>query len=267
MKKVHLEIVLGTIFTILSIWILTDMTINEEARLEEFKVAQRAEQIEFGAAVYHTNCTSCHGDYAQGIAGRAPCLRCPELFSTRLTEIGWAGELEDYVISIVSTGRQVSTRPDLFPGDMVNGNAAMPTWSDQFGGPLRIDQIRAVSAFVVNFQEWGENPDFVPTPVVAFDPDDPTALGRVALVINGCTACHSLESGTTVVGPSLFGVATRAGDNIDGYTAEEYILESILDPAAYLVEGFTDQMPKTFAESISEEDINNIIEFLLTLEE
>lgn len=276
MKRVHLEIVLGTIFTILSIIILTDMTINEEARLERFKIEQRAEQIEFGAVVYEINCTSCHGEYAQGIVGRAPCLRCPELFEAdengqniRLAEIGWSGTLEDYMVSVISTGRQVSTRAELYPGDMVSGNAAMPTWSDQFGGPLRIDQIRAVAAFVVNFEEWGLNTKLVPTPVMAIDPDDPIALGRAVFVINGCIACHAIEGlSTGAVGPVLDGSATRAEIQVEGLSAEEYIRQSILEPGAYVVEGFADGvMPAVFGETISEQDLDNLVLFLLTLEE
>lgn len=278
MKRVHLEIVLGTIFTILSIIILTDMTINEEARLERFKLEQRAEQIEFGAVVFEVNCTSCHGEYAQGIVGRAPCLRCPELFeiddngqNIRLAEIGWSGGLEDYVVSIVSTGRQVSTRAELYPGDMVSGNAAMPIWSDQFGGPLRIDQIRAVAAFIVNFEEWGLNAELVPTPVIPFDPDDPAALGRVAFGFYGCVGCHTISTMPTAIGstgPALDGLATRSEIQVDGLGAEEYIRQSILEPGAYVVEGFADGvMPAVFGETISEQDLDNLVLFLLTLEE
>ena len=58
----------------------------------------------------------------------------------------------------------------------------MPTWSEEFGGPLRKDQIRAVAAFIVNFEPWAEDASLVPTPIVAevirFLPgkSDPTSL-------------------------------------------------------------------------------------------
>ena len=127
MKRVQLEIVLGTVFVLLSAVILIYLGVGEQQRLKDYEELQKGEQIEFGAAVYEANCTRCHGDQAQGTA-IAPCLRCEELFTTRLEEVGWEGSLEDYVISVVTTGRRVSTRPELYPGE---GKPAMPTWSEK----------------------------------------------------------------------------------------------------------------------------------------
>ena len=47
-------------------------------------------------------------------------------------------------------------------------------------------------------------------------------------------------------------------------SAEEYLRESIVDPAAYSVEGFADSMPKGLRILLSEEDIDNLVAFLLT---
>ncbi|MDH5506027.1 MAG: cytochrome c, partial [Anaerolineae bacterium] len=103
MKRVQLEIALGTILVFLSSAILIVMGINEPQRMAEYERTQKAEQIEFGAAVYEINCTGCHGKYAEGTA-LAPCLRCEELFTTRLADVGWDGSLTDYVVSVVTTG-------------------------------------------------------------------------------------------------------------------------------------------------------------------
>jgi hypothetical protein len=51
-----------------------------------------------------------------------------------------------------------------------------------------------------------------------------------------------IESGEVIVGPSLANVASRASEHKPGLSAEEYIRESILDPNAYIVEGFSDGM-------------------------
>lgn len=267
MKRIHLEIALGTIFIILSSVVLIAMAAEEPTRLARFEVEQSAEQIEFGAAVFETNCTSCHGSHAQGIPGKAPCLRCPELFETRLSEVGWEGSLEDYIVSVVSTGRQISTRP-VYQGEG-KGAPVMPTWSERFGGPLRDDQIRAVAAFIVNFQEWAEDPAAVPTPLVAVDVNDPVALGRVAFVQYGCIGCHAINGlSTATTGPALDGVATRAEER-EGYeSAEDYIRTSILSPSDFVVEGFNDGvMPQNFADLISDTDLENLLAFLLTLTE
>lgn len=78
-----------------------------------------------------------------------------------------------------------------------------------------------------------------------------------------CAVCHTLD-GTTLVGPSLQGISQRAGTRISGLSAEEYLRQSIVDPSAYLVEGFDDLMNKDYGEKLSEEDINNLIAFLMT---
>jgi hypothetical protein len=51
-------------------------------------------------------------------------------------------------------------------------------------------------------------------------------------------------------------------------TAEEYLYQSITDPDAYVVEGFpAGQMVPNLAEILTEEQIADLIAFLLTLEE
>lgn len=83
----------------------------------------------------------------------------------------------------------------------------------------------------------------------------------------GCRICHSLDPGVTLVGPSFDGIATRAATRVPGMSAEEYIRESILDPNAYVVEGFpAGQMLQNFGDLLTTEDIDNLVAFLLTLE-
>lgn len=265
MKNIQLQIILGTILVLLSAAILIVMGVREPARLAEYEVQQRAGQIEFGAGVYINNCTSCHGSQAQGIPGRAPSLRSEEFFTARLDEVGWQGSLEDYIISVVTVGRQVSTRPELYPG---GGVPAMPTWSEKFGGPLRDDQIRAVAAFIMNFEAYalGLEPTAVPVlPVV--DESDPASVGRAIFLTAGCTACHTI-SGLSMgnLGPVLDGLASRAGERVEGLSAEEYIHQSLVDPGAYVVEGFDNIMPADIVAEMSEEELDSLIAFLLTLE-
>ena len=146
----------------------------------------------------------------------------------------------------------------------------MPTWSEKFGGPLRDDEINAVAAFIMAFEEWAMNPDLVPTPIVDLgDTSDPVARGRVVFITAGCNACHTISGiSTGTVGPPLDGLATHAADRVAGLTAEEYIQQSILDPSAYLVEGFNDGiMPQNFSDLLTEEQIADLLAFLLTPEE
>ncbi len=83
---------------------------------------------------------------------------------------------------------------------------------------------------------------------------------------SGCRVCHSLVPGKVVVGPSLDGVATRAADRVPGMSAKEYLRQSIVDPSAYVVEGFPDAMLKNFDELLTDQEIDDLVAFLLTLE-
>jgi cytochrome c2 len=83
----------------------------------------------------------------------------------------------------------------------------------------------------------------------------------------GCRVCHSIKFGEKKVGPSLAGIATRAATRIPGMSAEAYIRQSIEDPGAYVVEGFPNVMLPDMAEKLSDQDMEDLIAFLMTLTE
>ncbi len=83
---------------------------------------------------------------------------------------------------------------------------------------------------------------------------------------SGCRVCHSLVPGKVVVGPSLDGVATRAASRVPGMSAEDYLRQSIVDPGAYVVDGFPDAMLRNFDELLTDQEIDDLVAFLLTLE-
>ncbi len=80
-----------------------------------------------------------------------------------------------------------------------------------------------------------------------------------------CATCHALVPDTIIIGPSLAGVATRAETRVEGQTADEYIQLSILRPGDYVVEGFSNVMITNFAKELTNEDMNALVAFLLTL--
>ena len=82
----------------------------------------------------------------------------------------------------------------------------------------------------------------------------------------GCGTCHSLTPDEVVVGPSLAGVASRAGSRVDGLSAEDYIRQSILEPNEYLVDGFEPNvMVQVWEDELSSEQVDQLIAYLMTL--
>lgn len=100
---------------------------------------------------------------------------------------------------------------------------------------------------------------------------DPEAGRRIFMETSaganvGCRICHSLQPGETLVGPSLAGVATRAGTAVPGLSAEAYLRQSIVEPDAYVVPGFPPgQMLSDLAGELSPQQLDDLVAFLLTL--
>jgi len=79
----------------------------------------------------------------------------------------------------------------------------------------------------------------------------------------GCITCHSLEAGKTLVGPSMAGIASRAGSTVSGQSAEQYLRQSLAEPDAYVAKGFQKGlMPKP---TITDKQANDLLAYLQTL--
>lgn len=89
----------------------------------------------------------------------------------------------------------------------------------------------------------------------------------------GCITCHSLEPGQTLVGPSLAGIATQAEEIIKSpnytgkaKTVDEFLREAIVDPNAYVTEGFSPGvMYQNYGKDLTEQQIADLVAFLKTL--
>lgn len=108
-------------------------------------------------------------------------------------------------------------------------------------------------------------------PTATADPQlSPEEAAQIAegkqLFSRHCAACHAIEPETVIVGPSLAGIAGRGATRVDGLTAEEYIEISILQPGAYLVEGFDDVMPANLGKRLTGDELDALVAYLLTLE-
>lgn len=72
-------------------------------------------------------------------------------------------------------------------------------------------------------------------------------------------------SNVRLAGPGLGGFSRRAGERVEGQTAEVYTYESIVRPARYIVRGFSNIMYNRYVEKLSQQDIADLIAFLLGL--
>ena len=96
-----------------------------------------------------------------------------------------------------------------------------------------------------------------------FDQTRPQAIdGRNLFLTKGCTSCHSLVGVSTTgqIGPDLTDLADRAGNRVEDLEAEGYIRQSVLDPEAFVVDGFSPLMPTL---PLDTEELDALVEFLL----
>ena len=104
----------------------------------------------------------------------------------------------------------------------------------------------------------------IPDPVAGEHIYYETAAGVNA----GCRICHSISKNETIIGPSFYGIADRASERVPGMTAEEYLYQSIVEPNAYVVPGYPEgQMIQNFGQILTEEQIQDLIAFLMTQKE
>lgn len=79
-----------------------------------------------------------------------------------------------------------------------------------------------------------------------------------------CLKCHSLEAGENGFGPSLHGIANVAATRKPGLSAQEYLWESVVDPAAFkATEGL---MPAGLASNIGRENLFQIVAYLMSVD-
>ena len=205
---------------------------------------------------------------------------------SRLAQIGWTGTRYAFLYTTLVHGRPTSS--SYWPQPMA-------AWSQTAGGPLRDDQLQDLVNYIENWDKganWtiddllavnqfprvpvqgdgtqmaeGEVP--VGTDVAAIvtqlesTSGDPVN-GQSLYTALGCAGCH--EGG--IVAPTTTGTWTRIQEErltlpeFAGYTAEQYAVESIVDPHKYLVPGFGPVMPPTFGETLTLQQLADLIGFL-----
>lgn len=89
--------------------------------------------------------------------------------------------------------------------------------------------------------------------------------GERLYVQNACTACHS-QDGSRLVGPSflnLYGAERNFTDGTSQIADEDYLIESIVEPDALIVEGYDNVM--LAYDYLSESELQSLVEFIRSL--
>ncbi|HEX7588865.1 MAG TPA: c-type cytochrome [Anaerolineae bacterium] len=200
----QLKILVGIIFTVLTCIPLAAVALNDLGHdvgavpatqltgMEKRAADLNGRQIEAGADLFGTYCYSCHGKKGEGIPQLAPAINRKDLLDGRREkQIGWSGSVEGFLKATIAGGRPVQTRPDLYA-------AHMPTWSQEFGGPMRPDQIDSLVAFVMNWQEqapeieaWGPPGTPQPSPTPGPSPTPAPQVAGVSLLCQNIPAQYA----------------------------------------------------------------------------
>ncbi len=279
----QVKIIIGTISFMLAMMVFGYAAIRETSRLDRFTAARSGRQIESGAHLYNQNCATCHGVAARaeecydastgepiGCVGLplnyAPLL-CGDV-SLRMEAMNWEGTKASFINATLTSGRY---------------GTQMPTWSQEFGGPLRPDQIENITQFVLNY----ETEELCSAPLITYDwpdtyaafseefPDGDAAVGEELYLTYGCTGCHGTleDEASATIGPWQGNLAEVGATRVEGLSAEEYVYNSILHPSDYIVEecptgpcaGPPSAMPDNFPLRMSEnpQDLQDLITYIL----
>lgn len=299
----QVKVIIGTIAFMFTMIFLGFAALREPARMQTYTNAALGRSIEAGAHLFDSNCASCHGvdgkaevcyDAATGeqIGCQGRPLNNRNLVcgdpSKRMSDLQWQGSKTAFIQGTIAAGRPW---------------AGMPTWSQEYGGPLQPNEVANVSNFVMNWEseELCSVPPFIfPWPEIWDDllalaelpadletplpedlaitlplayPGDAARGQELYEITYGCSACHGQMGtpGSNSVGPHLGNIGNDAGTRQPDTTAEQYLYESILNPGGFIASGCpagdcANAMPNNFADRMSEvpQDMADIMTSLMS---
>lgn len=208
-------------------------------------------------------CTLCHKPPP---LGRAPDIQGKDMVALAKSALaderykGKAKTAEEYI-------RESMIDPNIFvvkSWGVAGSNDSTSPMPKVDAAPIELSAVE-VDAIIAYLQNKDGNDITVELPTEAPKPVEtvastsggapaPAATAEAAVKKYGCQACHSMLGTKSPVGPSLDDVTTRLDT--------EQIRQSILDPAAVITEGFTDMMPKDFADKMTVKELSMIVNLL-----
>jgi len=242
----RLFLIAGTIIGVMILLMTVMMTTNQHPANEE---------AEAGFVVWQSyGCESCHSLYGQG-GNYAPDL-------THIYTLRGDAYIRDFIIN----PQAYHPGERLMPRFTINQNeitqlVAMFEWtasSEPVADLWPPNPIQVAGSAGLNIRAVAD--------IGVLQTMNPDIARGQSIYSQRCASCHAIADGVTLVGPSFWNIANRAGERIEGQNAREYIRNSIINPGDFIVEGYQDVMQKNLAEVLSSDDINAVIAYLITFD-
>ena len=201
-----------------------------------------SEAAQMGEEVFESrDCYECHGDTLEGDGPFSAGLMPKPVNLTDPQLMGLPFMTDTYLYWRISEGG--SHAPFL---------SAMPAWGNTISEDERWQLVTYIRS---------------QTSDEAVDEGEQAAIAIIEQ--SGCFACHRLEhiSRGGKIGPAWSELAVSAAARKDGMSAVDYVRESIVDPATFIVPEYEEAspMPTNFDELLSAEEIDILVEYLLNL--
>lgn len=108
----------------------------------------------------------------------------------------------------------------------------------------------------------------LPAPIVAALAHADPEHGQQLTLSNACIGCHNVNPAVQMTGPTWHNIANTAATRVPGESAGLYLYHSIIRPNQYVVPGYQPGiMIQTYQDMLSDQDLADIIAYLLTLKE
>ncbi len=260
------------------------LTIDSHRQFPRLTNAQNiTPAVAHGKDVWHrNNCINCHTLFGEG-AYYAPDL-------TKIAQHRGAAYLQAYLrdpskFYDEQRHRRLMPRQDMSEVEIADLVSFLDWVSkvDNQGWPPRPILVTGAAIGPMGARPAGPAPAAAtparPTASAPVTDKDPIALGEAVFrtAAPACAACHSLQPGVQMAGPSLAGVATRAGQTVGsaGYKGQAtdaagYLRESIVQPSAHTVAGAmysasgVSFMPATYGKDLTPEQVAQLVAYLAT---
>ncbi len=222
-----------------------------------------------GQQLFAGNCSSCHTNNST-----SPGSYAREISSQQTRWNGWVSDIENSAIVSAPNLTHFGTRKTIGAGLKGLNHESLVGWitdpsSIKIGTRMQEHAVVYDTADGTANLSTAEISD-IATYLLSLKPGSGSAVGSVeSVAIDGatvfatnCTSCHSTTD-STAIGPSLAGIADRAGSRIPGMSAEEYLVDSITNPGNFIVDGYPAVMPEWG--HLGNEIIDALITYLKTL--